>query len=454
MARRNWVVAVVSLAACLAAAILLTGGGSPDAPAATLTPAGAQPDPAFAPPARGAPLLGIAGAFTSRRGTVRRRHYGQLVHLRPGTLSPARRPIALRGDVWSSAWAPGGKRLALAVSSRGRVQLVDTRAWRSGRMIDLPGRGRLPALTWPSETRIVGFQIPAAGTPFVVGIDPRAGKTVWRHRVRGLPVGDPVPTANGLAVLTAPHDRIGPATLVAVDAAGRVREHALADIAAGSRLLDPQAGSAHGQAEERRPALAVDPAAHRAYVVSASLPRIVEVDLRSGATASHDLRPQRSLLARLHDAIEPAAHAKSTSGADRQAALVGDGRLAVSGSNTPRSAAGDSRVRPYGLHLVDLRAWTSREVDARAGYFLPAPGALVTTDHRRGGLTVRELDGSTRFTALARRRIDPVASAGRLYAAEHRRHTTHVIDLASGRLERRLGRSGLPRLIAPPPAGP
>jgi hypothetical protein len=192
--------------------------------------------------------------------------------------------------------------------------------------------------------------------------------------------------------------------------------------------------------------------AGRAYVVSASRPRIVEVDLRSGTTASHDLRRERSLLARLRDALEPAAHAKVSYGAQRLAALVGDDRLAVSGTNSSRSPGRFGAWEPYGLHLVDLRAWTSRRVDARAEYFLAAPGALVVPDHRHGGVTVRELDGSKRFTALPRRSVDAVPGAGRLYAADHRRHTTHVFDLASGRVERRLERSALPRLLAPPPA--
>ncbi len=124
----------------------------------------------------------------------------------------------------------------------------------------------------------------------------------------------------------------------------------------------------------------------------------------------------------------------------------------VSGTDLPRSADGASRARPYGLHSVDVRTWTTRRVNAHADAFLPAAGAMLVPDHRRGGVDVRELDGSLRFTALARRPIDAVAGAGRLFASDHRRHTTHVFDLDSGRVERRLARSGLPRLIPPRPA--
>ena len=87
--------------------------------------------------------------------------------------------------------------------------------------------------------------------------------------------------------------------------------------------------------------------------------------------------------------------------------------------------------------------------------FLAAPGAIVVADFGRGGnggIAVGDLDGGRRYTVLAGRGADPVVGGRLLYARDHRRHTTHVFDLATGRLERRLAQSSLPRLIPLPPA--
>src|SRR5688572_1408337 len=79
--------------------------------------------------ATGAPrsLLGVVQIDRGGPGAVAR--------LDPRTLRSRSRPVALRGHYWSVSRAPDETRVAIGVSSRARVQLVDLRRWRSRGMV-------------------------------------------------------------------------------------------------------------------------------------------------------------------------------------------------------------------------------------------------------------------------------------------------------------------------------
>jgi len=201
------------------------------------------------------------------------------------------------------------------------------------------------------------------------------------------------------------------------------------------------------------PALAVDRAAGRAYVVSAAAPAVTEVDLATGARAVHDLAPRPTLARRLRDLLDPVAHAKLVEGATRQALLLGGGRLAVTG--TDEAAQGErQRSTPHGLRIVDLRSWTVATADRRVAYVHPAAGTLLAAGTgARSGVRAFGLDGGRRWTALAGRPVDPVASGPRVYAREYRgRNRTHVLDLRTGRTLAVLSTNDLPVLVPPPPS--
>jgi hypothetical protein len=75
----------------------------------------------------------------------------------------------------------------------------------------------------------------------------------------------------------------------------------------------------------------------------------------------HDLTEPVSLLGRLRDWLEPAAHAKMVDGPDRNAVWLPSGLVAVSG-NTYASEGDTLDVTPAGLSLIDPSDWSTRRV--------------------------------------------------------------------------------------------
>jgi hypothetical protein len=112
--------------------------------------------------------------------------------------------------------------------------------------------------------------------------------------------------------------------------------------------------------------LAVDPATRRAYVVGADEP-VAEVDLRTLHVTYHALAPVRSLQAR----------AKDIRGPYRTATWLGDGVLAVTGTNARRRPGGGPRFEPVGVHLIDTRSWRRRTLAPQARWFAVSGQALV-----------------------------------------------------------------------------
>jgi hypothetical protein len=119
-------------------------------------------------------------------------------------------------------------------------------------------------------------------------------------------------------------------------------------------------------------------------------------------------------------------------GPTRHARWVGDGRIAVSGTNAQRrkTRSGWREVwSPAGLKLVDTRSWTSQTVDTKASWFAAAAGSVLVV--AGGSVTAYELDGTVRYRL-------PVSSA-QAYVDVHGRYayvwdagTVSVVDSASG----------------------
>lgn len=147
-------------------------------------------------------------------------------------------------------------------------------------------------------------------------------------------------TPAGFAVL-ASGSRGGPPRLALLGARGRYRTVTLSRIP--TRVRDGACGG-----------LAVDVARGRAYVVVAAGAPVAEVDLRTLAVRSGEVRlaPASSRCARSVARCVPR----------RSALWLGDRRLAVFGEDAvgPSSRAGE------GVRLVDLAAGTVRTLDPRA----------------------------------------------------------------------------------------
>jgi hypothetical protein len=161
--------------------------------------------------------------------------------------------------------------------------------------------------------------------------------------------------------------------------------------------------------DARIPGLAVDPGSDRAFVVAGGV--AAQIDLRTLAVSIHELGREASFLSRLWSWLDPAALAKEYSGEVREARWLGDGLLAVSGSD-----AQSGLMRPAGLVVVDTRTWNIQTIDPGAtsvsltdDAFVATPGALRTEP---GGTRV-SASSSTASTARADSACSKAVRSGR-----------------------------------------
>jgi hypothetical protein len=239
--------------------------------------------------------------------------------------------------------------------------------------------------------------------------------------------------ANGVVALGRLAEGIGPASLLVVDRDGGPRTVTLDAISAGGESLGPEEEPDFRTAS---PALAVD--AGHAYVVGQSAV-VADVDLDTLGVSYRDVR-------------RPAAITKIVTGWHRQAVALGDGRLAVAGSNYDRS-----RRDPAGLQLIDVRTGTTRKLEGRASFTLAAGGRLlVAGDASKGdgdwtgmGVAAYTLAGDELWHVLDGEPVGWLqAVGGYAYVAGPDAYppTVRVIDLADGSV--RTVRGPLPMFVS------
>jgi hypothetical protein len=134
-------------------------------------------------------------------------------------------------------------------------------------------------------------------------------------------------------------------------------------------MVDPVAGRILSRRRLAPTGISAAGAGGRAFVVTAGT-GVAEVDLASLRVTYRRLRQPTSLLRRLAHWLVPPAEAKLNAGTWRAACWLGDGRLAVWGSESRvLGQAPDelrSEERPSGLKLIDTRSWTIRPLDPAA----------------------------------------------------------------------------------------
>lgn len=346
-------------------------------------------------------------------GLVSREIHGgvSLVSVDPRSLQPSGRSLSLFG---AGAWAysPGRSRLALAGPClignglSGGIVFVDVAHVRAAGCLWIGG---VTVMMWPEPRRLL------AVTSEVVSIDPVRRRVLARSP---LPQGQVVGVARGRDALVLLLASGGYGRIVVVDEHGTVETAAL-ELPAG---VQPREGTFV------RPALVVDPAGERAFVVPAAGP-VAEVSLEPLAVAYHELREPASFLQRLAAWLEPAAHAKTLlPGTSREAAWVGDGKLAVTGIGSPTDPE-----RSAGLALVDTRTWSIGRLDAGVDSVVVAQGRIVATG-ARAGLAVFDPDGR-----LLYRRFEgkscwiELIHRGRIYVGAWSERRLRVLELATGK---------------------
>jgi hypothetical protein len=370
-------------------------------------------------------VLGLS--YAGNRGTLR--------WLDPRTLAPlGPRALDVGRYTGPAAFSPDGSTLVLGrwLDVAG-LRFVDLATLRAKGGLGLQ-RGSVEAIAWLEPRRLLVLAAPQTSpehTLYVV--DPVARRLLRKVAVAGR-LESARRAGSRLVLLLSPEGAIGAGALAVVDAEGSVRAATLSQTTVGT--IFPEDGS-DPIGTVRRAGLAVDPQGGRAFVVGAGEP-VAEVDLATLAVSYHSLA-HPSLLQRLLGWLEPAAQAKGLNGPLRDAVWLGDGLLAVAGSDEHTWVDSDGQWHeqrtPAGLQLVDTRDWRARTIQADATWCRVVAGLLQTTTGSAdaGTLAVIAYDR----TGAVRLRIDGAAGAGWLQAAgrylySHSGGTTTILDAATG----------------------
>lgn len=310
----------------------------------------------------------------------------RIARLDPRSLEPLPgRRLDLPGPWWVLSVAPDRSMAVLGNEPAGKLAVVDLAGMRSLGTVGVKSLAWTETSRWVGRSRLllVMGELPVSRHSVMLTLDPHARRVLHRQRLPG-PVLTSGHLPGGLVLLLAPDHGIGPATLAVVDDDARIRKVTLSGIAAGYESVERGALPVDRRAF---PGLAVDPAGRRAYVVAAAAPATVaEVDLTTLRVGYHRLARPRSVLRRLADWFLPPAAAKgATDGPARRARWLGEGLLAVAGSEAEASSTrqGAREVqRPSGLQLVDTRTWTVHLLDPHTSGITLAGGRLFATGYR------------------------------------------------------------------------
>jgi hypothetical protein len=402
-----------TLPVALAALALLGCGGTEEAapPPATTTAAAAPPDA----------VLAVSNDLTG----------SELFWAHGRTLEPVDdRSVSFSYYYSAVDRSPDGSTLALGADDRGYVQLVDVDRMESLGTIDVGGSGYFERLHWVAPDLLLAT---VSGLPSrAVAIDPVAQRVLSEHELQGTVLSSR-PVEGGLVLLLAPPDRIGPARLAVFDGES-VRTAELRGVNAGWEQLSEGETEEDYRSRQFIPGLAVDPSGSRALVVPAGN-RVAEVDLETLEVVYHDLSEPVSLFGRLRNWLEPAAHAKSVDGPERNAVWLPSGLVAVSGSHY--AADGDRMdVTPAGLALIDPDDWSVRRLSDEPNSVAIRGDALLASAWKESSgeqsVIVFDTDGQERFS-LTRRAADLTqTSGGLLYVATEDGRQYELVDLETG----------------------
>jgi hypothetical protein len=393
---------VVVLAAC--------GGKDEDAPQA---PAGRSSPP----PAK--PLL---AALSDPAGS-------RLSWVSGRTLEPVGRgSVSIPFFAGVAERSPDGSALAVGDAESGSVQLVDVERMRSLGTIAVGRADFVEKLHWVRRDLLL---VSLGGVPSrVAALDPVTQRVRSLQRLGGTMLYSE-PAGNSLVSLVAPAQGIGPARLVVFDGTG-LRAAELTEVQAG--WADEGSSSEDYRARQSVPGLAVEPSGTRAVVIPAG-GRVAEVNLACLQVSYHDLSEPVSLLRRLQDWLEPAAHAKMIEGPDRNAVWLPSGLIAVSGAQYSTDA-GSVEMTAAGLLLIDPSDWSVRRASDEPSRVTYRGGALLGSAWKQGSeqqtLIAFDPDGTPRFT-MSREADFSQASGSHLYVTSYEGTRFEIIDLETGK---------------------
>jgi hypothetical protein len=395
------------------------------------------------------PLELNAPPETARLGIVANSVSTSLVRVDATSLNRAGRGVNLRGlaGVWS--FAPDSRLVAVAVRPTPNAVRETLRFYtvaglkRSGRAVALGGAAA--ALAWLRPDRMLAYVNECCpdpnGSSSVLAIDTSARRVVARTPLEG----SVLQVASGpraLVLLVGQRNGIGPSRLEIFDADGARRTAALSEIAAGVKWPDDPSGMPIGT--RRVPGLAIDLTGNRAFVVAPD-GLVATVDLASLAVSYHQWIEQKSALDRFAGWMTPAAEAKGTNGPAITAGWLGDGFLAVAGTDETAVLRGDNlqlSSHPLGLRIVDVRDWSASVLDAGADAFdvgdgvLLARGSSWSSDPQSEsgmGIAAYGADRARRFQFLPGQAVwIGFVYRGRAYVSLSDQSSLEIVDLSTG----------------------
>lgn len=369
--------------------------------------------------------------------------------LDPATLRPLQRPsLSLPGGAWSPISDPTGRYVALGGLGSIGVKIVDLRQMRVSARLAASrfSNRRLVPLSWPDRRRLLVLDSPqdALGArQRLLVIDPLSRQTTARYPAEEWAAW----TAAGskLVVLERPEGATERLRLAVLGTSGRVLGAAEIGL-----TPDQRSGSSFVL-----PGFTVDQTRGLAFLVGTET--VTQVDLESLEVSTIEPSHHKSLFSRILGLVEGEAQAKigHPASLSRQATVIGEGRLAISGSSFE-----GTRTLPAGLELVDTRSGTRRTIEPRAlahhfsQSLLLAFGAGwdgATGTSTGMGLSAFAPDGTLLWSTLGDEPVWIVETASG-YAYVPTPETvfpsgTRVIDLATGAVVRTVRRE-LPTIVS------
>ncbi|MFN2466710.1 MAG: hypothetical protein ABR521_01050 [Gaiellaceae bacterium] len=363
---------------------------------------------------------------------------GRLALLNPVTLRRDRGsslPLAGHDALWS--YSPDRSRLVLAGWQLRTLRFVEVRGMRLLGDLRLPQTSGVRSLAWVSPTRLLvtlASQDATSLRTIVLLVDTQSRRVLRRLEI-ARPSWETVRTRSGLLILLGSFGHYAATELARVDAEGQLRRVKLVEIPIGTVVTS----KTDHTMRTRRPGLAVDAAAGRAYVIDAG-GTVGEVNLRTMRVSYRtlDLAQQRSRRA------TPRRLVKATEGPERYARWLGDGLIALSGidSFSQRDASGELSFsqRAAGLQVIDSRSWTATMIEPRASGFDYGDGVLFglggsweskTNTRDVVGIAAFDPNGSERYRLFADKEVSMYAAGdlGYVYRGDL---PAFVIELASG----------------------
>jgi hypothetical protein len=306
-----------------------------------------------------------------------------LVRVDARTLVPAGDRLPL--GVLSGPFVRSPDGLLLAVGAGSGISFLDPTGMRNLGEVFLKPYPNIAVLSWPSAG-VLFAQSCCPDTDHLLVVDPTKRRIVARSPLWFDTVGT-APLPDAIAYLSSPSNRIGPPSVVVIDAGATSHLFApFSRISAGRHWHKVRGVQV---LEIRQPGFTVDPDRRIAFVV-ASPSLAAELDLRTGAVAYHTIATARRI-----------AHVeKEFNGTTRYARWLGNGRIAVAGTRyTPSNRSSTVAAKPSGVALLDTRTWRMQTLDPAANGFVAEGKYLLALEAR----TVKAFttDGALRATIPA-----------------------------------------------------